>query len=148
MALGIRQDDGDAESGFGLELGAGIRWTAPHHGLSGALQGHTLLTHREENFQEQVLALSFSWEPSPSNRGPSLSMSHAMGAALSGDMDALLHSTTMEGLDTTPSRGQRFAAELGYGFLAHDDHVTLTPALELAFSLTSRNYSLLWPLAP
>ncbi len=54
----------------------------------------------------------------------------------------------MEGLDTTPSSGQRFAAELAHGFSAHDDHVTLTPALALAFSPTSRNYSLLWPLAP
>ncbi len=68
MALGIRQDDGDAESGFGLELGAGIHWRSPERGISGELKGHTLLTHREENFQEQVPALSFSWEPSPSNR--------------------------------------------------------------------------------
>ncbi len=51
-------------------------------------------------------------------------------------------------LDTIPSSGQRFAAELAYGFPAHDDHVTLTPALELAFSPTSRNYGLLWSVAP
>ena len=69
---------------------------SPGHGISGELKGHTLLTHAEEEFQDQGLALSFSWEPNPSNRGPSLSIGHTMGAAPSEGMDALLHPTTME----------------------------------------------------
>ena len=148
MALGIRHDSGDAEAGYGLDLGAAIRWQAPQQGISGELKGHTLLTHTEESLQEQGLALSFSWQPHLSNRGPSLSLSHAMGATTAGDMDTVLTSTTMEGLDTTPSNGQRLTAELAYGFPAHNDHITLTPALALAFSPTSRNYSLLWSVAP
>ena len=148
LALGIRQDSGDAESGFGLDLGAGILWQAPERGISGALKGHTLLTHGEEDLQEQGLALSFSWEPTPSKRGPSLSLSHAMGATAAGGMDALLNPTTFEGLDADPSSGQRFEAELAYGFPAHNDQLTLTPAVALALSPTSRNYSLLWSLAP
>ena len=112
------------------------------------LRGHTLLTHAEEEFQEQGLALSFSWEPNSSNRGPSLSMGHTMGATPSGGMDALLEPTTMEGLDAAPSSGQRFEAEMAYGFPAYNDQLTITPAVELAFSSTSRNYSLLWSLAP
>ena len=28
MALGIRHDSGDAEAGYGLDLGAAIRWQA------------------------------------------------------------------------------------------------------------------------
>ena len=148
LALGIRQDSGDAESGFGLDLGAGILWQAPERGISGALKGHTLLTHGEEDLQEQGLALSFSWEPTPSKRGPSLSLSHAMGATAAGGMDALLNPTTFEGLDADPSSGQQFEAELAYGFPAHNDQLTLTPAVALALSPTSRNYSLLWSLAP
>ena len=148
MALGIRQDGGDAETGFGMDLGAGILWRSPEHGISGELKGHTLLTHAEEEFQDQGLALSFSWEPSPSNRGPSLSLSHAMGATTAGGMDALLNPTTFEGLDAAPSSGQRFEAELAYGFPAHNDRLTLTPAVALALSPTSRNYSLLWSLVP
>ena len=148
MALGIRHDSGDAEAGYGMDLGAAIRWQAPKQGISGELKGHTLLTHTEESLQEQGLALSFSWQPHPSNHGPSLSLSHAMGAIAAGDMDTLLHPTTMEGLDAEPGNGQRLTAELAYGFLAHNDHITLTPALALAFSPTSRNYSLLWSVAP
>ena len=90
MELGIRQDGGDAETGFGMDLGAGILWRAPKHGISGELKGHTLLAHAEEEFREQGLALSFSWEPNPSNRGPSLFMDHTVGAAPSEGMDALL----------------------------------------------------------
>ena len=148
MALGIRHDSGDAEAGYGLDLGAGLLWQAPQQGISGELKGHTLLTHTEESLQEQGLALSFSWQPHPSNRGPSLSLSHAMGATAAGNMDTLLHPTTMEGLDAEPGNGQRLTAELAYGFPAHDDHITLTPAVALAFSPTSRNYSLLWSVAP
>ena len=148
MALAIRHDSGDAEAGYGLDLGTAIRWQAPKQGISGVLKGHTLLTHTEESLQEQGLALSFSWQPHPSNRGPSLSLSHAMGATAAGDMDTVLTSTTMEGLDAEPGNGQRLTAELAYGFPAHDDHITLTPAVALAFSPTSRNYSLLWSVAP
>ena len=149
MALGIRHDSGDAETGFGLDLGAAILWKAPGRGISGELKGRTLLTHVEEEFQEQGLALSFSWEPTPSNRGPSLSLSHAIGATPSGGMDALLHPTTMEVLDATPSSGrQQFEAELAYGFPAYNNQLTLIPAVGLVLSPTSRNYSLLWSLTP
>ena len=148
LALGIRQDSGDAETGFGVDLGAGILWQAPERGISGALKGTTLLAHGEEDLQEQGLALSFSWAPNPSNRGPSLSLSHAMGATTAGGVDALLNPTTFEGLDAAPSSGQRFEAELAYGFPAHNDQLTLTPAVALALSPTSRNYSLLWSLVP
>ena len=148
MEMGIRQDGGDAETGYGLDLGAGILWSDPERGISGELRGRTLLTHTEEEFQEQGLSLSFSWEPNPSNRGPSLSMGHTMGAAATGGMDALLNPITMEGLDAVPSSGQQFEAELAYGFSAYNDRLTLTPAVVLALSPTSRNYSLLWSLAP
>ena len=147
MEMGIRQDSGDAETGFGLDLGAGLAWSDPQHGISGALKGHTLLAHGEEDFQEQGLAFSFSWS-TPSNRGPSLSLNHTMGAAPSGGMDALLNPATMEGLEAAPSNGQQFEAELAYGLPAYNDHLSFTPALALALSPTSRNYSVLWSLAP
>ncbi len=148
IEVGIRQDSGDAEFGFGMDLGAGILWMDPERGISGELKGRTLLLHTEEDFQEQSLAFSFSWEPSPHNRGPSLSMGHIMGAAPSDGMDALLNSTTIEGLDIAPGNGQQFEAELAYGFSAYNDRLSFIPALGLALSSTSRNYSLLWSLAP
>ncbi len=148
MEVGIRQDGGDAETGFGMDLGAGIAWKDPERGISGELKGRTLLSHAEEEFQDQGLALSFSWDPSPSNRGPSLSVSHAMGATATADMDALFHPAAFEQIDGATSNGQQFAAELAYGFPVHNDRLTLTPAVAMAFTPTSRNYGLLWSLAP
>ncbi|KKZ10751.1 MAG: hypothetical protein TH68_09945, partial [Candidatus Synechococcus spongiarum 142] len=68
------------------------------------LQGHTLLTHTDEAFQEHGLVVSFAWEPNPTNRGPSFSLSHTIGAVAEGGMDALLSPTALEALDATPSR--------------------------------------------
>ena len=148
LEMGIRQDGGDAETGFGLDLGAGVTWEDPQRGISGELKGRTLLAHSKEEFQDQGLALSFSWDPSSSNRGPSLSVSHAMGATATADMDALFNPATFEQTDGNPSNGQQFAAELAYGFPVHNDRLTLTPAVAMALSPTSRNYGLLWSLAP
>ncbi|WP_173399750.1 putative Ig domain-containing protein, partial [Candidatus Synechococcus spongiarum] len=104
LEVGMRQDSGDGETGFGLEVGAGIGWSDPQRGISGELKGHTLVTHMAEEFREQGLALSFAWEPSPTNRGPSLVLGHAMGATASG-MDALLNPAGMEGLDDASTGG-------------------------------------------
>ncbi len=63
-------------------------------------------------------------------------------------MDALLNPTTIQVLDASPSTGQQFGAELAYGFTTYQDRITLSPAVALALSPTSRNYSLLWSVAP
>ena len=151
MEVGIRQDSGDAETGFGMDLGAGVTWKDPERGISGELKGRTLLFHAEEDFQDQGLALSFSWDPSPSNRGPSLSMGHTMGLSTEEGIHALLNPTVLDGLDglnASPSNGQQLEAELAYGFPAYNDRLTMTPAVATALSPTSRTYGLLWSLAP
>ena len=150
MEIGVRQDRGDAETGFGMELGAGIAWNDPRHGVSAQLKGRTLLSHAEEDFQEQGLAVSFSWDPQPTNRGPSFSVSHSLGVATEGGMDALLNSAALEALDADRRNNgtQQFETRLAYGFPAFNDRFTITPALRLTLSSDSRNYSLLWALAP
>ena len=148
LEVGIRQDGGDAETGYGVEVGAGVVWKDPQRGIRGEAQGRTLVTHTEEEFREQGLALSFAWEPSPDKRGPSLSMGHTMGAAASGGMAALLQPVVLEGLAAPGGSGQQFEAEFAYGFPAFNDRLTLTPSVAAAFSEDSRTYGLLWSLAP
>ncbi|HBP54093.1 MAG TPA: hypothetical protein DD643_07025 [Synechococcus sp. UBA8638] len=147
LEIGLRQDGGAAEIGYGVELGAGLSWTAPPQGISAEVKGRTLLSHTEEQFREQGLALSFAWNPSPSNRGPSLSMGYTTAAATSG-MDALLNHAVLEGVATPGANGQQFEAKLAYGFPAHKDRLTLSPALVVALSTDSSAYGLLWSLAP
>ena len=105
------------------------------------------MTHVEEEFRQQGLALSLSWNPNPSNRGPSLAVSHAVGATASG-MDALLSPTVIQGLDAPAGNGQQFKAEVAYGFPAAKDHLTLTPGGAVALSPSTSTYGILWSLAP
>ena len=148
LEVGLRQDSGDAETGFGMDLGAGLSWSAPESGITAAVKGRTLLSHGAEDFQDQGLALSFSWQPSPSNRGASLSLSHAVGLPAEGGLAALLNPTAIELPDDANSGGERFEARLAYGFPFYNDRLTLTPAVATALSPSSRTYSLLWSLAP
>ena len=148
LELGVRQDGGDAETGFGMELGAGLTWSVPERGITAAVKGRTLLSHGEEEFQDQGLALSFSWEPDSSKRGPSLSLSQAMGLPAEGGLAALLNPTAIEVLDTVNDDGQRFEARLSYGFPAAQDRLTVTPGVGLSLSPDSRTYSLSWSVAP
>uniref|UniRef100_UPI00046ED7F1 hypothetical protein n=1 Tax=Candidatus Synechococcus spongiarum TaxID=431041 RepID=UPI00046ED7F1 len=147
LEVGIRHDGGDAESGFGLEVGAALAWNDPQRGISAQVKGRSLVTHMEEEFREQSLALSFAWDPSPTNRGPSLALGHTIGAPASG-MNALLNPAGMEGLDDASSGGQQFEAQFAYGFPAHNDRLTMTPGVAVALSPTTSTTSLRWSLAP
>ena len=148
LEVGLRQDSGDAETGFGMDLGAGLSWNDPEQGITATVKGRTLLSHGAEHFQDQGLALSFSWQPTPSNRGASLSLSHAVGLPAEGGMAALLNPTAIEVLDDANSSGERFEARLAYGFPFYNDRLTLSPAVATALSTSSRSYGLLWSLTP
>ena len=148
LEVGMRQDDGDAETGFGLDIGAGIVWHDPQRGIRGEVQGHTLLTHADQEFRQQGLALSFAWEPNPSNRGPSLSLNHAIGAVAAGGMDALLNPVVIQDVGAPAGNGQQFKAEVAYGFPAANDRLTLTPGVAVALSPSTSTYGILWSLAP
>jgi len=131
---GLLLGGGDAETGFGLEMGAAVVWHDPERGIRDEMQGRTLLAQGEQEFQEQGLALSFSWQPDLSNRGPSLSLSHAVGASASGGMDALLQAVVLEKLAAPGTNGQRFEAEVAYGFPAYNSRLTVTAAVALVLS--------------
>ena len=52
LEAGLRHDGGDAEIGFGMELGGGIAWTDPATGLALDVSGRTLLFHEESGAEE------------------------------------------------------------------------------------------------
>ena len=133
-----------------MEWGAALSWLDQQRGMSAELMGRSLLTHTEEDFREQGFSFSFSWEPTPTDRGPSFSLSHAIGATADSGIDALLQPTALEALDTMTSSGHHHQLEttLAYGFPAFGDRLTITPALSLALSSHGTTYGLLWALAP
>ena len=155
LEMGLRQDGGDADTGFGLDMGAGLRWHHHRHGFSAQLQGRSLLTHMAEDFSDQGLSLAISWDPTPdSTLGPSFSLEQAMGGPATAQVEALLGgSATAASINNDGEGGnvmgnRRLALRWGYGLSAFRDAFSLTPHLAVGFSSTERDTSLGWTLAP
>ena len=152
LEVGIRHDDGDAETGFGADIGPGLAWSHAKSGVSAEVRARGLLTHAGGGFREQGIAGSFSWKPRQgSDRGPSLTLSQTLGGSSQGGMDALLGRETLAGLaaDDNGEDGlgnRRLDLRLGYGFSAIGDRFTSTPELGLGLSNGRREMSLGWRL--
>ena len=150
--IGVRHDGGHAETGYGMDLGGGLAWTAPALGLSAELTARGLLRRELDGFRDLGLAGSLAWDPDPtSGRGPSLTVTQTLGAAASGGKHALLGRETLEGLAglTATDAGQqsrRLDIRAGYGFAAFGDRFTATPELRLALEPERREYRLGWRL--
>ena len=151
LEVGVRHDGGDAETGFGLDVGGGLSWTYPSSGLSAELRARGLLTHEAEGFRDRGIAGSLGWDPRPdSERGLSLTLSHTMGAQASGGMDALLGHRHLGGLAANDGgdelANRQLEARVGYGFGVFSDRFTATPEAGLALSDSHHELSLGWRL--
>ena len=83
--IGVRQDGGDAETGFGADIGAGIAWSDPAHGIAAEVRARGLLTHEDGSFRERGFAGSFAWDPAPSSDlGPRFTLRQTVGASATG----------------------------------------------------------------
>ena len=149
LALGVRHDGGDAETGFGADIGGGVTLEVPAQGLTVSLEGRGVLTHEAAGLRDRSVAGSLAWNPPPSNgRGPKLTLRQTFGAGASGGKDALLSRTTLEGLASNDNGDgrRRLEARFGYGFGMFGGQFTGTPEIGLGLSEAGRDYSLGWRL--
>ena len=115
LEAGLRHDGGDAETGFGLEIGGGIGFSDPASGLSVTVDARTLALHEDGEFARWGLSLGLSWDPPPeTRRGWSLAARHSLGGASSGGVDALLGPVAFPGLAGTEGEGT-WLLEAAYG---------------------------------
>ena len=128
VELGVRHDWGDAETGFGLELGGRIRYTDPTLGLTieGTVRG--LLAHEDAAYEEWGASGNIHLAPGPGGQGLALTLAPTWGATASG-VDGLWARQTTAGLVPTTSRAPtgRLSAEVGYGVPAPFGTGLLTP---------------------
>ena len=153
IETGVRYDDGDAETGFGLDLGGGLAWSDPATGVDAEVSGRGLLTHESAGFGQLGFAGRLGWNPRPdSDRGPNLTLTQTVGLSAHGGMNALLGRRTLEGLaahdDGDDLARRRLEFALGYGFPLFGDRFTSTPELGFAMTAAHREYRLGWRLAP
>ena len=121
VELGVRHDWGDAETGFGLELGGRVRYADPTLGLTveGTVRG--LLAHEDAHYQEWGASGTVRLAPGQQGQGLAVSLSPTWGAVQSG-VDGLWSRQTTQGLAPAAQRAQngQLAADVGYGFPAFD----------------------------
>ena len=150
LEVGVRHDAGDAETGFGLDVGGGLAWAHPRVGLSADVRARALLTHESDGFGERGLSGSLGFDPRPdSDRGFAMTLSQTMGAQASGGMDALLGQRHLEGLGAGDEGGlgaRRLELKAGYGFAVFGDRFTATPQARLGLSDSQRELGLGWRL--
>jgi len=149
LALGARHDGGDAETGFGVELGGGLAWSVPALGLALDLEGRTLLTHAADDFEDQGFAASLVFDPAPATqRGPSVSLRQDWGGQATGGLDALFASNPLAQRAGSGHATSRWAAEAAWGFPAFGGRFTGSPHVGLGLAPGTRDYRLGWRLTP
>ena len=129
VELGLRHDSGDAETGFGLEVGGRVQYADPTLGLTleGTVRG--LLAHEDREYQEWGASGTLRHAPGPDGRGLSLALSPTWGAAQSGIRGLWSRQTTQDLAPQETRGGQvgRLATDVGYGMPAPFGTGLLTP---------------------
>ena len=148
--VGLRIDGGDAETGTGLEVGAGMRYSTGPLTIEG--QVRALVAHEESGYQEWGASGAIRVAPSASGRGLTLSLAPVWGSAGSqaeriwGARDA-----RELGQDADFEATARLETELGYGLGVPGTRGVVTPYAGLSLSEgSSRTYraGTRWNLAP
>ncbi len=148
LEIGARHDGGDAETGFGVEIGGGIAWSDPALGLSFDVSGRTLIAHGNDDLKDRGYAASLGFDPDPaSGRGPSLSLRQEFGGQATGGLDALFQPAMLE--DRAGSEAaSRWTLEAAWGLPALGERWTGSPHAGLGLAADQRDYSLGWRLTP
>ena len=143
VEIGIRQDGGDAETGRGMDLGAGLVLADGVTGLAVDIRVRRLLVHEADGFAEHGMAISVSYNPTPSTPlGFSARVSPAWGGDAMSGTEALWGRETMGGMGQNHLHGgggNRLDTEVGYG-LPIGTRFVGTPRVGLRTSEYGRDY--------
>ena len=148
LELGVRHDGGDAETGYGVDVGGGLAFADPKRGLTFDVSARTLVAHEESEFGESGITAALSFDPRPStDRGFTMSLRQTLGASSTGGADALMGRETLTGFGANDNSGaRRLELTAGYGIAMFGGRFTGTPHVGVGFSDTGRDYRLGWRL--
>ena len=116
LEAGLRHDGGDAETGTGIELGAGVSYADPALGLTVEGKARGLLAHEDTDYREWGASASVRIDPGAAGRGLSLTLTPAWGAD-TGGAERLWSARDARALAANDSfePAGRLEAEAGYG---------------------------------
>ena len=149
LEVGMRHDGGDAETGFGVELGGGLAWVDPRLGLNLDLSGRTLVAHGDDKLRDRGFTASLAFDPDPASaRGLSLSLSQDWGGSATGGLDALFTTDPLGERSGGGEEESRWQVEAAYGFRALGGRFTGSPHVGFGLATGARDYTLGWRLSP
>ena len=126
VEMGLRHDGGDAETGTGLEIGAGLRYTAGALTIEG--QVRTLIAHEASGYEEWGASGAIRVSPSGSGRGLTLSIAPEWGRTGSAtDRLWSARDANALGANSEFEAAGRLAMGAGYGFGLGPKRGLLTP---------------------
>ena len=144
VELGLRHDGGDAETGFGVELGGGTVFADAARGLMAQVMVRGLVAHEAADFRDWRVSGSLRFDPTPSSKlGPAVALTPSWGGASSGGVAALLGRETLAGLAAYEAASVgRLDAEAAYGLAVFGGRATGTPYLRVGQSEAFREVSM------
>ena len=141
VELGLRRDGGDAETGFGVEVGAGSVFADAARGLAAQVTVRGLVAHQASDFRDCMLSGSLRFDPRPSSElGPSVSLMPLWGTSSSGGVEALMGRETLAGL--AANAAGRLEGEAAWGVALSGGRATGIPYLGVGRSAASREVRL------
>ena len=128
IEVGLRHDDGDAETGSGVEVGGSLRFDSAT-GLSFEASVRGLLGHEARDYREWGASAALRFDPGARGRGLTASVVPAWGSAATVASDLWRQPYRLgPALDNRlASVSGRLDAELGYGLAALKGQGLLTP---------------------
>ena len=117
--LSLRHDSGDADKGFGLEVGGGLDWHGLMPGLTFNAGVRGLITHGADEFEEWGYSGGLRYDPTPaSSQGLLMGITRTTGAPLHGGFRNTLwaEDLVLPSLPGESRRQQQINAEFSYGF--------------------------------
>ena len=143
VEVGLRHDGWDAETGAGMDVGAGLIVSEASSGLAVDVRVRMLLVHQAEGFRERGVALSLSYNPTPSTPlGFTARVAPSWGGQATSGAEALWGRETMSGMAQGGlAQGNRFDGEVGYGLPVGSRFVG-TPRVGFSTSEYGRDYRL------
>lgn len=84
VRAGMRYDGGEVETGFGLEVGGGVAFSAMDRGLIVSILGRSLVAHELSGYEEWGFGGGITINPGGQGRGLSLGLRPTWGSTSSG----------------------------------------------------------------
>ena len=141
VEVGLRHDGGDAETGAGLDVGGGLVVSDTSTGLAVDLRMRMLVMHQADGFRERGMALSLSYNPTPSTPlGFTARVAPSWGGEATSGAEAMWGRETMVGMANGGlASGNRLDGEVGYGLPVGSRFVG-TPRAGVSTSEYGRDY--------